>query len=183
MGKPADWVRIVMNRETERWVADLGPEKLDAFEVSGHKWGRFPFKSYANRMYPDLDICEQAPDGSYDVIVAEQVWEHLKHPYRATQNVLSALRPGGYFIVTVPFLIRRHPTPLDCSRWTAEGLKSFLEECGFENVRSDDWGNRACLEANLDKWVRYEEGTHSLENEENFPLVAWAMGQKPSSAM
>ena len=181
MGKPADWVRIVMHQETEKWVSELGPEKLDAFEVSGHKWARVPFKSYESSQYPELDICNSAPDGNYDIIFAEQVWEHLKYPYRATKHVLQALRPGGYFLVTVPFMIRRHPHPTDCSRWSAEGLKYFLEECGFDpdTIRSNDWGNRDCLLANMDKWVRYDEENHSLENDENFPLTTWALARKP----
>ena len=104
MGKPADWVRIVMHQETEKWVSELGPEKLDAFEISGRKWASFPFKTYCSSEFPEFDICEAAPKGQYDIIFAEQVWEHLKYPYRATKNALSALRPGGYFLLTVrPF--------------------------------------------------------------------------------
>lgn len=181
LGKPPDWLRVVMHQETESWVSDIGFEKLDAFEISGKKWGRFPFKSYANSFYPDHDICESAPEGTYDIIFAEQVWEHLKYPYRATQNVLNALRPGGYFLVTVPFMVRHHPHPIDCRRWNATGLKYFLEESGFDpkTIRSNHWGNRDCLEANLDKWVRYDEASHSLEHDDNVPLVAWAIGQKP----
>lgn len=181
MGKPADWVRIVMHERTEEWVRGLKPELLDAFEISGKKWGRFPFRSYENAFYPDLDICEAVPQGSYDIIFAEQVWEHLKYPRRATGHVLQALRPGGWFLVTVPFMIRNHPTPLDCSRWSADGLRYFLEDCGFDagSIQSDQWGNRDCLIANLDEWVRYDKPSHSLENDERFPLVAWAMGQKP----
>ena len=181
MGKPADWVRIIMHRETEQWVRDLGPEQLDAFEISGHKWQRFPFKSYSNSSYPELDICEAAPQGAYDIIFAEQVWEHLKYPYRASKNVLQALRPGGWFLVTVPVLIRYHPHPLDCSRWTATGLHYFLEDCGFDpsTIKTGQWGNRDAMIANLDKWVRFEEGKHSLENEENIPVSAWALARKP----
>ena len=32
----------------------------------------------------------------------------------------------------VPFLIRVHNVPIDCSRWTEDGLKFHLEECGFK---------------------------------------------------
>ena len=180
MGKPPDWLRAVMHRETEKWVLELNPGSLDAFEISGHKWQRFGFQTYANSSYPELDICAGPPPGRFDIIFAEQVWEHLKYPYRAAGHVLEALRPGGYFLVTVPFMVRSHPHPLDCSRWSADGLRYFLEECGFEprSIRTGQWGNRDCLEANLDKWVRYDEARHSLENDPAFPLVSWALAQK-----
>ncbi len=181
MGKPPDWLRVVMHRECEEWVSQLRPENLDAFEISGHKWQRFPFRRFDHGSYPEHDICQRPPKGQFDIIFAEQVWEHLKYPYRAAQHVMSALRPGGYFLVTVPFMVRSHPHPLDCSRWSADGLRYFLEECGFdaEQIRADQWGNRDCLEANLDKWVRFDEDAHSLENDPKFPLVSWALARKP----
>lgn len=181
MGKPPDWVRAKMHEVTEGWIREMGPQNFDAFEISGHKWQRFPFKSYENSSYPGLDICESAPEGSYDIIFAEQVWEHLKYPYKAAQHTLSALRPGGYFLITVPFLIRTHRHPIDCTRWSAEGLVNFLDECGFERetIRSGQWGNKDCMLANLEKWVRFQEGVHSLENDDNFPVAVWALARKP----
>ena len=180
MGKPADWVRIVMHQETEEWVSELDVENLDAFEISGSKWSNFPFRSYTNAHYPEFDICKQVPAGSYDIIFAEQVWEHLKYPYRATRNAMKALRPGGYFLVTVPFMVRKHAHPMDCTRWSADGLAFFLEECGFDpkTIRSNHWGNRDCLMQNMDKWVRYDETKHSLRHNDNFPLTTWALAQK-----
>jgi len=175
-----DWVRVVMHRETERLVRALEPANLDAFEVSGRKWQNFGFRSYKNAWFPELDICKDPPKGTYDIVFAEQVWEHLPYPYRATKHVLKMLRPGGYFLVTVPVLIKYHPAPADCSRWTAQGLAYFLEECGFDpaNTVSASWGNRACLIANLDKWVKYDADQHDLANEEKYPLVAWALAKR-----
>ena len=175
-----DWVRIEMAKDCARLIGDLETEKFDAFEISGRKWRKTPFKSYTNSGYPELDICNSPPEGKFDIIFAEQVWEHLSYPYKAARHVLEALHPGGYFLITVPFLIRRHPTPLDCTRWTAEGLKYFLEEVGFDPqyTYSNDWGNRACLNENLDKWVEYVEGEHSLENEDWYPVTTWALGRK-----
>ncbi|MFD0917463.1 methyltransferase domain-containing protein [Pseudahrensia aquimaris] len=179
--KQPDWVRVVMQRETRAWIDGLEPDTLDAFEISGHEWGRRPFKTYSNAFYPDFDICAGAPDGKFDLIIAEQVWEHLRYPHRAAQNVLSALRPGGYFLITVPCLIRVHPTPDDCSRWTAQGLRYFLEEAGFDPaaIRTDQWGNKQCVIENLEKWPRYNAQEHSLENDPLYPVVAWALARRP----
>ena len=63
---------------------------------------------------------------SFDLIIAEQVFEHLKWPYRAAKNVYRMLRPGGSFLITTPFLVRCHEMPDDCTRWTDTELKNFL---------------------------------------------------------
>ena len=179
--KPAGWARVVMHAVTEDWIQELDPSSLDAFEISGSKWENFGFRSYQNSTLSTLDICEERPEGQYDLIIAEQVWEHLKCPYRATKNVLDALRPGGYFLVTVPFFIRSHPHPLDCTRWSADGLRYFLEETGFspQSIRTDQWGNRECAIANMTGWPRYDARFHNLNNDDNFPVVVWALAQKP----
>jgi hypothetical protein len=101
-------------------------------------------------------------------------------PYRAGRNVYQMLNPGGYVLVTTPFLIRIHDQPVDCSRWTELGLKHLLAECGFpmKNIRTGSWGNRACVIANFTEWPHYAPQQHSLDNEPNFPLVVWALAQK-----
>ncbi len=179
MGNPADWLRVVMDAEIKAWVQYLNPSALDAFEISGHKWERLGFKSYKNAKFPEFDICQKPPHGEFDIIIADQVWEHLKYPYRAAQNVLKSLRPGGYFAVTVPFLVKLHPAPSDCTRWSAEGLKYFLEECGFDpnSIQANQWGNKACLIANLDKWIHYDS-SRDLTNEELYPISVWALARK-----
>jgi SAM-dependent methyltransferase len=180
-----DWMRIVMYRRCFAFIADLGPETLDTLEISaGPHWTReFRFRSYTGTSYPDFDICSQTLPARFDLIIADQVFEHLKWPYRAARNVLAMLRPGGYFVVTVPFLVRVHRSPTDCSRWTAEGLSYFLQECGFDaaGIRTDSWGNRACLKANLTTWSK-RGLLGSLANEPDFPLVVWAFAQRPAEA-
>src|SRR5690242_5655345 len=78
------WARIVMNRETRALVQGLTPGKLDVLEISGTTWEQnFPFKSYTVAEYPEFDICKDVLDQKFDLIIAEQVFEHLTHPYRA----------------------------------------------------------------------------------------------------
>jgi hypothetical protein len=76
-----------------------------------------------------------------------------------------------------------HRSPTDCSRWTAEGLSYFLQECGFDagGITTASWGNRACLKANLTTW-RKRGLLGSLANEPDLPLVVWAFAQRPPEA-
>lgn len=176
-----DWIRVVMYRDCFEFVRDLGPERLDVMEIAaGPQWVReFQFKTYTPTSYPEFDICAQTLAQKFDLIIADQVFEHLKWPYRAAQNVLQMLKPGGYFLIAVPFLVRVHKSPTDCSRWTEEGLYYFLQECGFaaSAIRSVAWGNRACVKANLKKW-RKRGFFGSLTNEPDFPVMVWAFAKK-----
>jgi SAM-dependent methyltransferase len=175
------WSRIVMNRETQEMINSLQPSTLEVLEISGKRWDEWvTFKDHKSVYYPEFDISEAALEETFDLIIAEQVFEHLLWPYRAGKNVHKMLNSGGHFLVTTPFLIRIHNHPVDCSRWTETGIKYFLAECGFdlERIRTGSWGNRACVRANFSRWWEYRRLFHSLRNEPEFPVVVWALAQK-----
>jgi SAM-dependent methyltransferase len=154
---------------------------MDAAEISGGRSRRFPWRSFERLDFPAFDICsENSRTEAYDYISMEQVLEHVPYPYRAVRNVHRMLRPGGHFLVTLPFLIKIHNHPIDCSRWTPTGLGYFLEECGFDPAAAliESWGNRDCVIANFDSYVEYTRGLHSLENDPKFPAVIWALARK-----
>ena len=129
--------RIVMQKASRVLMRKLHPSTLDAVEVSGTTGNSMPFKSYRNFHYPAHDIC-QGPfrDGesqvTADLVLANQVWEHLDRPFQATKNVRRMLRKGGHFFIAVPFFIPLHAAPVDNTRWSARGLKNFLIETGFD---------------------------------------------------
>jgi SAM-dependent methyltransferase len=177
-----DWCRVVMYRHCFAFVRSLNPAKLDVLEISGGpQWRReFEFQSYMGTAFPGFDICSEVLDRRFDLIIADQVFEHLRWPYRAARNVYAMLRPGGFFLIATPFLLRVHKSPIDCSRWTEEGLSCLLQECGFEAamIETHSWGNRRCLVANLARWRR-RGWFGSLKNEPDFPVMVWAFAQKP----
>jgi SAM-dependent methyltransferase len=175
------WCRVVRNRESHKMVQSLQPSRLKVLEISGKYWGKFGFfKEYKSVHYPEYDVCEASLPESFDLIIAEQVFEHLLWPYRAGKNVYGMLKPGGHFLITTPFFVRIHNHPVDCTRWTERGLKYFLAECGFplEKIQTASWGNRACIKANLRRWAGYHRRLHSLHNEPDFPVTVWALAQK-----
>jgi len=178
----ADWVRIVMYRQCFEFIRQLDPSTLDVMEISaGPQWIReFNFRSFTDLRYPEFDITSDMLDRQFDLIIADQIFEHLKWPYRAGRNVFSMLRPGGHFIISTPFLIRIHKTPIDCTRWTEVGLFYLLQECGFpaHEIKTGSWGNRACVKANFTRWAK-GGFFRSLANEPNFPVTVWAFARKP----
>ena len=176
-----DWVRVAMYHHAFQFIKSLGPYTLDVLEVSGgSQWrDRFEFKSYRATNYPAFDICCDELPQRFDLIIADQVFEHLQWPSRAARSVYRMTRRGGYFLIATPFLVRFHPSPIDCNRWTEQGLQSLLQEAGFleRDIQTFSWGNRACVKANLAKW-RKRGFFGSLRNEPNFPVMVWAYARK-----
>lgn len=180
--------RVVMNRTCRGWIRALGPEGMDAAEISGIFGRGLGFRSWQAFRYPAHDICKGpvlGSDGvalSFDIVLADQVWEHLDRPFRALAHVRQMLRPGGWFWLSTPFHIPFHGAPVDCSRWSARGLTNLLAEGGFDEatIRAGQWGNRAAALRNMAPgWPpAYRPGQDDLANEPDFPLVAWAMAQR-----
>lgn len=75
------------------------------------------------------DLCERnsLPAGRFDVAVVTQTLQFVVRPARAVQNLLSALRPGGTLLLTVPSL-SRIGAPSDRWRWTPLGMQDVLTE-------------------------------------------------------
>jgi SAM-dependent methyltransferase len=187
------WIRRVLDEETDKIVSSWDTATLDAIEISGTAWRNAGFRHYQSLQYPQFNICDPADSwseenmrlaqGSADVILAEQVWEHLRYPYRAGKNVFSMLRPGGRFLLTTPFLVRIHgiESYSDCTRWTTEGMACFLEECGFDpaQIQTFAWGNKECAASHVqnEMWFEYQKGMN-LENDPIYPCVVWAVATK-----
>jgi len=175
--------RVVLEQETKKLVDALPASKMDALEISGERWKTYSFRSLRSVNYPEYDICEKPLAlESFDLVIAEQVFEHLLHPYRAARNVYAMLRPGGYFLISTPFLQKIHDFPIDCSRWTPVGMKYFLSEAGFpiDAIQIGSWGNRAAVRASLKSthFPYYNPIVHPMKNEETFPVQVWALARK-----
>lgn len=88
--------RVVAYREIDAWLDTLPCEKLDSLEISaGWKWRDPNWGSYREMNWPDHDICHERLDDTFDIIIADNVWEHLPCPYRAARHVYDMLRPTG----------------------------------------------------------------------------------------
>ena len=180
--------RIAMGRSSRAMIKALTPKRLRVAEISG-KWGEmFDFRSYRQFRYPQHDICagpysdDSGKMLKFDLILANQVWEHLDRPYAATNNVRRMLKKGGHFWLAVPFFIPFHAAPADCSRWSARGLKNLLIECGFDadHIRAEQWGNRNAALRNMETpWPpEYDKSRDPMENDPEMPICAWAIAQR-----
>jgi SAM-dependent methyltransferase len=177
------WQRVVLNRSVEQYLAALNVPALDAAEISGEAHATRPWKRYVSLDYPEFDLCAplQTPE-RFDVVICEQVIEHVIDPRAAAENLRRLATPGGHVIVSTPFLVRIHELPAyglpDYWRFTPRGLRSLLEGAGLEVAAIGAWGNRSCVVGNFDRWPAYRRW-HSLGNEADLPVQVWAFARNP----
>jgi 2-polyprenyl-3-methyl-5-hydroxy-6-metoxy-1,4-benzoquinol methylase len=180
-GAPAmsQYVREAMNRDISAWLACVGVAHLDAVEVSGRNRADLGWKSYTWLEYPAFDLLHSEAPGQFDVVICEQVLEHVTDPDAAVRTLGRLMRPGGWLLVSTPFLIRIHAAPDDYWRFTPSGLRLLLERQGLAVDTVKSWGNRAAVSSNLRRWSRYH-AWRSLRNEPELPVVVWALARWPA---
>lgn len=80
------------------------------------------------------DICNKDFTDKYnnyfDVIYSNNVFEHLKKPWVAVENIFKMLKKGGIVVTITQFAIRYHECPADYFRYSHIGLNSLFDECG-----------------------------------------------------
>jgi len=177
------WQRMHLNGAVDSHLTTLGPSRLSAAEISGDSHAGRGWREYTTLMYPEFDICAPLADqGRFDVVICEQVLEHVEDPWGAARNLRELCEPGGSVVVSSPFLIRLHELPAfgmrDYWRFTPRGLRTLLEGAGLEVDEVSSWGNRDVVVGNFDRWPAYR-WWHSLRNEPDLPVQVWAFARRP----
>ena len=70
------------------------------------------------------------PDGSYDVVLCNQVLEHCADPAQAVRELRRVTAPGGRVLASTHGVQVYHPAPDDLWRWTHAGLERLFHENG-----------------------------------------------------
>lgn len=71
-------------------------------------------------------------DEVFDLVVSQEVIEHVRNPFRAMQEMRRVLKKGGILYCQVPFIIGYHPGPTDFWRFTREGIRELVEQADLE---------------------------------------------------
>jgi SAM-dependent methyltransferase len=164
--------------DTQRAFQSLGPERLDAVEISGDAWHHLPWRSLTQLEFPQFSLCAP-PDrlpGPFDLVICEQVLEHVLDPLTAVDTLRRMCKPDGHVYVSTPFLVRLHDHPGDYWRFTPAGLAQLLTSRGLMPLWVRSWGNRQVIVANFDRWVARPRW-RGLENEPHLPAVVWALAR------
>jgi SAM-dependent methyltransferase len=70
----------------------------------------------------------------FDTIICNAVLEHVPEIDCVMRELTRVLKPGGYFVASVPFLQPYHRSPTDFRRYTSEGLEEIGRLHGLRTV-------------------------------------------------
>lgn len=84
-------------------------------------------------------------DASFDAVLCNQVLEHVFNPDVFLGEINRVLKPGGKFLLTVPFVWDEHEQPFDFARYSSFGLRALLEEAGFKVLEHKKLGADASI--------------------------------------
>jgi SAM-dependent methyltransferase len=104
----------------------------------------FVYRKGTYRQFHEGDLAAgypAIPSESYDVVVCEQVLEHLDEVDPALDTLVRLVRPGGRLVIGVPIfipplhLVRRHVLPLVCGRYGLPALGSHRQAFSLSSLR------------------------------------------------
>jgi SAM-dependent methyltransferase len=80
-------------------------------------------------------------DGTFDSVFSTEVITHVFNPERTLAELNRVMKPGGSFLLTVPFVWKENEKPNDYGRYTSFGIRDLLQKAGFEIVVQEKAGN------------------------------------------
>jgi len=91
---------------------------------------------------PGVDVVADAHalsfrGGSFDVVLATEILEHLQEPQKAADEMLRVLRPGGTLLLTTRFLFPLHDAPHDYFRYTRYGLQHLFRRFEIIDLKEE----------------------------------------------
>ena len=84
-------------------------------------------------------------DNSVDIVICNQVIEHLPEPLCAFKEINRVLKPGGLFLGSVPHISPIHLEPFDYWRFTEYGVLNLLDKANFTQCHVE--GNGGAMRA------------------------------------
>jgi len=138
--------------------------------------------------FPGIDMQRLPyPENNFDVVISDQVIEHLEDPKKAIQESLRVLKPSGIMIHTTCFINYLHPAPKDFYRFSCDALM-YLCRGSAKIIQCEGWGNRlailVCFLSNRLRFKQIPETKWNILNflavykEEKYPIVTWVIAIK-----
>jgi len=122
-----------------------GASKRLKREARDYKASQFFLNYPLGAMHPsgfmNQDLENQSyEDGAFDLVVTQDVMEHIFDPAKAFQEIARTLKHGGAHIFTVPMVNKEKPTEI----WAAkneDGTINYLREPEYHGNPVDDQGS------------------------------------------
>ncbi|NRA96229.1 MAG: methyltransferase domain-containing protein [Planctomycetes bacterium] len=121
------------------------------------------------------------PDESIDLVHASAVFEHLKQPFVAAQEIWRVLRPGGYVMADCNFVYPFHGYPAVFFNASAEGMRQLFAQFTELHLMVAPWQMPSfALEAVCNEYLRLFKP--QTEEEDAFVQAMRELGRFPVRA-
>lgn len=141
--------------------------------------------------YPAYDIQLAAlhfrPD-SLDVLIADQVLEHVPYPWEAVKQCAYIVKPGGLLIFGTPWLYPYHAAPKDYWRLSRDAYATLFEDNDIDVIEIGGWGGNEIFEFALqtdgllttNRTIAMADDAElfDMEVDEDYAIEVWAIGRK-----
>jgi len=67
----------------------------------------------------------------FDALLCNQVLEHVPDDEAFVAELVRVVKPGGFLVLTAPFVWDEHEQPYDFKRYTSFGMRALLERHGL----------------------------------------------------
>lgn len=119
-------------------ILDIGGgRKRGLFKIPETKNLKWIIADADKNKKPDIVADAQAlpfKKNTFDTVKATELFEHIKNPEKGISECLRVLKPGGFFIFSMPFLNPIHADPFDYQRYTEYKLKEILKNLGNNKI-------------------------------------------------
>ena len=124
------------------WALDLGggPGQMRTpLRDLGYEYINVDLRRFDNGEPSVVGSAERLPfaDERFDLVVSKDTLEHFLNPWEAIRQVHRVLKPGGYFVIWVPFMHPFHGN--DTYRYSPLGLRHLLRDFSIERFESPLW--------------------------------------------
>lgn len=92
-------------------------------------------------------------DNTFDSVFTTEVFEHVFNLPEILPEINRVMKKDAMMLLTCPFAIAEHETPVDFARYSSFGLKHLLESNGFEIIVQEKLGNS--IEVITQFWLSY----------------------------
>jgi SAM-dependent methyltransferase len=176
------FIRYTYYCEIKRWISEglvMDGDQTRIIEFGGSNGVIPAMFSKANYTvapnWPEVDIQDlrQYEADTFDIVIIDQILEHVADPKKAVSEIRRVLKSGGVCVCATPFLIRIHGHYGDYWRFTELGLKQVFSE--YSKIEVFAWGNRRTIATTLylgwlDCWETRRRLRAALHNESQWPI-------------
>lgn len=107
-------------------------------------------------------------DNIFDSVFTTEVFEHIFNLPEILPELSRVMKKGALILITCPFAIAEHETPVDFARYSSFGLRHLMETNGFEIVIQEKLGNS--IEVITQFWLSYLD-IHITTHLKKIPLL------------